>query len=728
MIEVYVNSIIGYRDPSDDMRVCDKYRVLWIAADNYQVVIINLSGQTMPEVRDLSDLQQEFTSGLALKLTDDPFSKLVNPPEEFLAKHKHIRDSAWDIIKDLVSNEPDIYRPDKRGLLIMDKAKELGKHKRVIYRHIKNFWTKGKIANALLPEFDKCGGRGKTKHATEGVKLGRPPKVCIEDPQLIGVNVTDADKKMINIALKIYYKTKEQNTLAYTYTMMVERQYGVGIYTKNGVPVPIQSDAHSVISFVQFRYWAHKLLEDPKHSYIERYGERNWALTRRPLLGDSTTRTQGPGSLWEMDAAVGDVYLVSTFDRSRIIGRPVVYSVKDVSTRLIAGLYVGLEGPSWLGAMMALENAFADKTEYCAGYGITIEDWEWPSRHLPKSITADRGEMEGFNADALVHGLNIRVDNTPPYRADLKGVIEQNFRCLNLKVGPFTPGWLRKELRERGEPDDRLRARLTVEEFTKIMIAAILLHNKQELKNFPLTREMTMDAVPPIPVDLWSWGVAHYGHLQERPRDAVRLNLMPREKASVTRQGISFKTLYYTADELLQAGWYDKAASKRYKVIVSYDPRLCDYIYIHDDEGGFIKCRLLERYARFRGLRFEEVQDQLFFEEVESQRRLTDQRQWAAESHALMEDTAAKGSALTEDALDPSESKNSRLKHIQDNRKKERDQRRDREQWEVRKEEEQSGATVAEVIPLHTGDGSPKVESNSIMEILKQQREKRGKN
>ena len=72
----------------------------------------------------------------------------------------------------------------------------------------------------------------------------------------------------------------------------------------------------------------------------------------------------GPGSLYQIDATKDDIYLVSRTDRNRIIGRPVVYLVQDVFSRLIAGIAVTLEGPSWLGAMLALENTASDKTPF----------------------------------------------------------------------------------------------------------------------------------------------------------------------------------------------------------------------------------------------------------------------------------------------------------------------------------------------------------------------------
>ena len=59
-----------------------------------------------------------------------------------------------------------------------------------------------------------------------------------------------------------------------------------------------------------------------------------------------------------------------------------MYAIIDVYSRLVTGIYVGLEGPSWIGAMMALDNMIEDKVEYCKKYGIKITEEEWPSYKL----------------------------------------------------------------------------------------------------------------------------------------------------------------------------------------------------------------------------------------------------------------------------------------------------------------------------------------------------------
>jgi hypothetical protein len=74
--------------------------------------------------------------------------------------------------------------------------------------------------------------------------------------------------------------------------------------------------------------------------------------------------------------------------------------------------------------MMAIANAASDKVTFCREYGIEITEEDWPVHHLPEAILADRGELEGKNAENLVNGLHVKIMNTPPYRCDWKGIIE----------------------------------------------------------------------------------------------------------------------------------------------------------------------------------------------------------------------------------------------------------------------------------------------------------------
>src|SRR5699024_7094811 len=155
--------------------------------------------------------------------------------------------------------------------------------------------------------------------------------------------------------------------------------------------------------------------------------------------------TNGPGTRFQIDATIADIYLVSSLDVNKVIGRPVIYAVLDVYSRIITGLYVVLAGPSWIGAMMALDTMVADKVDFCKQYGIDITPEQWPTHHLPAIIIAYRGEIKGYSVNNLINNINIKIENTTDYRVDLKGIVERKFRTFNGKLKEKAPGTIQKE-------------------------------------------------------------------------------------------------------------------------------------------------------------------------------------------------------------------------------------------------------------------------------------------
>ena len=97
----------------------------------------------------------------------------------------------------------------------------------------------------------------------------------------------------------------------------------------------------------------------------------------RPLTSTATASVLGPGSRYEIDATIADIYLVDDEDRSKIIGRPTIYIVIDVFSRMIAGFYIGFDNPSYVVAMQAVVNACIDKLpifdQLAWGYCITCK-------------------------------------------------------------------------------------------------------------------------------------------------------------------------------------------------------------------------------------------------------------------------------------------------------------------------------------------------------------------
>jgi hypothetical protein len=81
----------------------------------------------------------------------------------------------------------------------------------------------------------------------------------------------------------------------------------------------------------------------------KRKGEAKYASEHRTILGKSDYGIMGPGAKYQIDATIGDIYLVSRFNRAGTIGRPVIYFVIDTFSRMIAGMYVCRPGRPLVG-------------------------------------------------------------------------------------------------------------------------------------------------------------------------------------------------------------------------------------------------------------------------------------------------------------------------------------------------------------------------------------------
>lgn len=536
--EIYVNEVI--RDVIHEKT----YRVLWISAPISFIYWISLdTAERIPKRLDTAEIRAGLDSGdyVAVEETRIP----LVAEDDLTDEEKMHRDRIWNMLKDVLEKEPDIYEAKPRAALLRMVAQKNGMRANNLYPYLAKYWKRGKTPNAFLPDYRNCG-RSRNYEKGGYKKLGRPA----QSGHGFGKVLQEEDFHNFDKAIRKYYLTRKEMTFQSAYERLLADFYTVkSTDQQGGVSLQLLPE-DEIPSISQFRYWYQKN-KNLKTEIQKRKGDTKYNLTSQSVLGKSDYGLMGPGSQYQIDATVGDIYLVSQFDRSNIIGRPVMYFVIDAFSRMVTGMYVGLEGPSWVGAMMAIANAASDKTTYCREYGINITGEEWPCHHIPSAILGDRGEMESRNADNLVSMLGIRVENTPPYRADLKGIIEQHFRTINTNATIMLPGRVKPDMAERGGKDYRLDAKLDIRQFTAVIIKCVLYYNNSHyMDSFEKSRQMMEAGVEAVPVKLWNWGIRYCsGALRVMSEEKVRLALMPTDNATVTSQGIRFKGLYYSSTD-----------------------------------------------------------------------------------------------------------------------------------------------------------------------------------
>jgi hypothetical protein len=446
-MKVLVNNVLCRDDSEGKVQEC--IRILWLnRTQDVAIVISVIDEKALPITLILSELELECEAGTIIKLPYDPYAKFMVPDNQLSEKEKMIRDNAWEVIREIVEFEPRIYEKSERYQMIKDVCERTKKNKKFVYKYLRYYWMNGKKENALLPKFRKCGGPGKRKNPK--MKMGRKRKITIVKPEMTGVLVNDDTRKIFDeFITKVYLKVRRRDSIKFTYIQMLKERYGVGMKIERGIEIPIIPPAHQVPSIAQLRYHI-RTRYDLRQRMISREGKVTFDRDFRPLLGSETLKARGPGEIFEIDATIADVYLVSMDDPNQIIGRPVVYIAVDVWSHMVTGIYVGLEEPSWQGIMMAIENTGVNKVEFCTQFGIDITEEEWPCHYMPQHFYSDRGELESKNAESLGKALGVKLKNAPPYRADLKGIVEQQFRTLNLSIQPWTPGAVKAEYKKRG--------------------------------------------------------------------------------------------------------------------------------------------------------------------------------------------------------------------------------------------------------------------------------------
>ena len=713
-MEYFINLLIEWPSHNGRTRV---ERVLWIAPEGTCLYTIDIhDAKAWPVYRRTDDLTADLTSKAARVLESDPYASLIRPEDEINPKHQSHRDKYWELIEPLVAAVPQTFQRS-RGNSLVHKVVKRCKRKGTVYELLRRFWQRGQTKNALLPMFERCGWRAPDKDengqhrvritkngSVSKTKLGKKTRMQIADKSL-GINVDEDVLRCFRAGRDSLYENRKGVTKQAAYQRTLELFFSKGTTrTRDGQVKAVVRSLSEIPTYRQFRYWYAKDYS-PSRTHKSRKGEHSFDLTRRAILGDSTQMAYGPGSIFQIDSTIGDCYLVSSLDRNRIIGRPVVFLCIDLFSRLIVGFSISLEG-GWVGAMLALYNAASDKVSFCAEYGVTIEKWEWPSCHFPEGVLADRGEMEGYNADHLVNAFGVRMHNTAPGRADLKGVVERCIGRTNQKIIKWVPGAVRK--RERGDKDYRLDAVLDLHDLRKLIIVAILHHNKSSrLKKYRLDEDMIADHVEPVPVDLWSWGIRNRsGHLRKIADDRLRLNLLPEVEASIQRKGLCCEGLYYTCDLARREEWFESAPERGWKKVkLARDPRNLTKAYLRLDGGRRLEvCELVEAEHTFFGKDWYELAEEL---EVRKQR--ADNAKYAvidntAELNAYADAVIASAEEKTKDQRQEM-SNRARVGGIRKNRGLEKDLEREANAWVLQSDASDGPAN---------SDGDQQVTANNL--------------
>ena len=395
------------------------------------------------------------------------------------------------------------------------------------------------------------------------------------------------DEKNMRWALNRFFYTQHKNSLNTAYTMMLQAKY-----------CDVQGQLlKEYPSFNQFRYFYRKTKKMQQY-YISRNGLKHYQRNNRPLLGDGVQQFAPAVGVGMLDSTICDIYLVD--DGGKLVGRPIMTACIDAFSGLCCGYSLGWEGGiySLRGLML---NVIADKQKLCESHGVFIDDSEWDSQQMPGVLVTDMGSEYKGDTFSQIAELGIKIINLPPYRPELKGMVEKFFDVIQATYKKHLKGKgvIEPDYQERGAHDYRKDACLTLREFEQIILHCIVYYNSRRVIDFPFTEEMLVDGVKPYASDIFSWGRKQMGAnlINIDPRRLI-LTLLPRVTGKFTRKGLQVNGLRYRHDD------YTESYLSGGEVTVAYNPEDVTEIWLID-HGQYVPFVLIE--SRFSGKTLDSV-------------------------------------------------------------------------------------------------------------------------
>lgn len=266
----------------------------------------------------------------------------------------------------------------------------------------------------------------------------------------------------------------------------------------------------------------------------------------------------GPSHMYEIDATVLDVHLISKYcsEEMLVIERPILYSVVDVSTNIIVGFHLSLNGANAEAVTLALFNAMSEKEHFCKQWGYDYQPGDWPCHHVCHTLVIDRGAeyLDAAMSSLIKSKIGLAsIQVTEAYLGRAKGSVEGLFNKLNTSCIHGLPGALIKG-RAKAKKDPSNNAIFTIDDLYYILIEEIIAHNNQTILTKKSTQEHLAHDVKAIPRELWNWGIEELmgGGSTVDPKTLISA-LLPKKKAKVSKQGVKLikEGIYYQTSNLM---------------------------------------------------------------------------------------------------------------------------------------------------------------------------------
>lgn len=585
--------------------ICDgekRFRVLTIMKGLIVLCLMNVSKLTLSTLT-VTEALQKISSGILLVIADEP--QMVIDMERL---SQSVRD-AYELKVRFVMEIKAYYGPDYLRLkdpgdkeVLNQLIEANGFSRTTALKIIRSFLQGGESTMALID--GRVFGKSHAKGRRYSVKTG-----C---PSVTGILLTDEDIKNFDEAIA-YYKSGRSKTIIAAFRKMSFDHYSkVEIEEGGGVRQTLRPVSERPTER-QFRWYIKKRCSQEDLDAIKT-SKREQRNDRRLLKSDNLFGVRGPGDLVEMDEVEVDLALVSRLDHNKVVGRPIVYLMVDVYSRMILAYYVGFDNNSIFGLKHCLLSLQEDKVERCRRFDIETSAEDWPHNVLPSRVRCDYGtEYVSKAAERIFNELGITRELVPPGSGSLKGQVEQMFHQLHADIKPVLEG--KGLIQKRYDSNHHQSAVLDIDDFEKLLLRFIVAHNRMHMADYPLTKKMLDKGLGVSPKEIWNYGCEEHG----KPRGIVDRNqffytLLTPVKVSISKKGITYKGLYYINEEdtALLKEMYNAGGKKKSREM-RINTQDMGFLYYIDDNGELAIAELnCQRTGNdFRGYSKQEYEEYL---------------------------------------------------------------------------------------------------------------------
>lgn len=494
---------------------------------------------------------EEKVANKHLTKVEDPFTPLINKQKTNTLLKLRNR-----VLESIGVDQPEFFNDETRGQLIKSAAIKHNVTLQAVYKWLHRQFTFG----LPISTFDKCGNRGKVRFEK---KYG-----------------TSAVEKVVE-GFRKHYMLVQENTF--------ETAYRLTLPSLEHVEHSISLDTFKRIGYQSFnRYYVEAKKLGAYHEYKH----------MRTLKGRNTDDVTGPGQMFLVDWTRADFYLVSSNSRRAFSGRPHLYIVTDVFSRLIVGALLTYDDPSASTIRHALFIAFTDKVKYLESFGVQADPKDWPAATICKWLQADRGpaDLMPKESEAFMQNLKIKIHNTQTKRPQNNGLAETLIGLVQKTLFQVTggKGMVNHDAGDRLALDKRPEAWATLNLATRIVFDIISALNNRTISDYSLNYQQQQDCVDKIPIALWHHGYEKcLGFSKKIPEKQLWLMMLYSETRKADRiRGIEFYKKNYVPIEKEHFNLFQTLMhGKKREVLIAYDRcRLHELFWVH--EGNFYPLRL----------------------------------------------------------------------------------------------------------------------------------------